>query len=182
MPDLDDQEAFAQAMGDVKPLKREARVTLNNRATSADTIDARRRAAASEDLMAQNMLSGEYVERVTPQGTLSFQRSGIQNGVFRNLRLGKLELEARLDLHNHTVDQARRVLNEFIGEALTYGIRCVLLSHGKGEGRDEPALLKSCIAHWLPQVDAVLAFHSAQQRHGGAGATYILLRRGDVKR
>jgi DNA-nicking Smr family endonuclease len=38
--------------------------------------------------------------------------------------------------------------------------------------------LKSHIAVWLPQINAVLAFHSAQRHHGGTGAVYILLKKG----
>ena len=43
------------------------------------------------------------------------------------------------------------------------------------QGREEPAKIKSCVNHWLPQFSYVLAFHSAQKMHGGLGATYILL-------
>src|SRR5690625_5916207 len=61
-------------------------------------------------------------------------------------------------------------------------IRCALITHGKGVGRAQPALLKSCVAHWLPQFQEVLAFHSAQTAHGGTGATYLLLRKSERKR
>lgn len=177
MPDFDEDKTFAQAMGDVKPLKREGRVTLNDKAVSKLSLEARRRAAQKQDDVENNMLSGEFVERVAPKSVLSFQRPGIQHGTFRNLRTGKYEVEASLDLHQHSVEQARKVVNDFIGDACGYGLRCVLVSHGTGEGREQPALLKSCLAHWLPQLEAVQAFHSAQQHHGGLGATYIMLRK-----
>jgi hypothetical protein len=35
---------------------------------------------------------------------------------------------------------------------------------------------------WLPQFDAVLAFHSAQKQHGWVGATYVLLRKSEKKK
>lgn len=177
MPDLDEDKTFAQAMGDVKPLKREERVRLSGGYVNALSLEARRRGAQEQSVVERNTLSGEFIERVTPKSLLSFQRSGIQHGVFRNLRTGKYEVEASLDLHQHTVEQARKAVNDFISEALGYGLRCVLVSHGTGEGREQPALLKSCLAHWLPQLEAVQAFHSAQQHHGGLGATYIMLRK-----
>jgi DNA-nicking Smr family endonuclease len=31
--------------------------------------------------------------------------------------------------------------------------------------------------HWLEESDLVLAWHSAQPRHGGTGATYVLVRK-----
>ena len=42
-------------------------------------------------------------------------------------------------------------------------------------------LLKSCVAHWLPQMDEVLGFHTAQRQHGSYGATYVLLKKSSKK-
>jgi DNA-nicking Smr family endonuclease len=68
-------------------------------------------------------------------------------------------------------------LKRFIGDCHHHSIRCALITHGKGEGRQEPAKLKSCVNHWLRQLDQVLAFHSAQKQHGGLGATYVLIKK-----
>ena len=56
------------------------------------------------------------------------------------------------------------------------------MHHGKGEGRERPAILKSCVNHWLRQFEQVLAFHTAQKYHGGLGATYVLIKKGSVAR
>ncbi|MCV6604775.1 MAG: Smr/MutS family endonuclease, partial [Porticoccaceae bacterium] len=56
------------------------------------------------------------------------------------------------------------------------------VTHGKGEMRHKPALLKSCVNHWLRQLDVVLAFHTAQRHHGGSGATYVMLRKSDTQK
>ena len=43
-------------------------------------------------------------------------------------------------------------------------VRTALITHGKGEGRTDAALLKSCVNYWLPQLPGrVLAFHTAQK-------------------
>jgi DNA-nicking Smr family endonuclease len=56
----------------------------------------------------------------------------------------------------------------------------VIILHGKGDRNpDKIALLKSHLAIWLPQLEQVMAFHSAQPQHGGSGAVYIMLRKGD---
>ena len=91
--------------------------------------------------------------------------------------MGKYEIQSQLDLHRHSVDQARSALKRFIGDCHQHSIRCALITHGKGEGRQEPAKLKSCVNHWLRQFDQVLAFHSAQKQHGGLGATYVLIKK-----
>jgi len=71
----------------------------------------------------------------------------------------------------------------FIDECMQHDIRCVLINHGKGFDRQpQPGLLKSCVAHWLPQLPAVMAYHSAQKHHGGVGATYVMLRKSEKKR
>jgi len=178
-----DLDFFRKAMGDVKPLKQERRVTLQAEKPSEAGLKARRLAAAEEAAKDNNFLSGEYIEPVDPMAVLEFKRPGIQHGVYRNLRLGKYAIEARLDLHRMTVDIARRAVFQFINDCVDHDIRCALITHGKGENRQpQPALLKSCVAHWLPQFDAVQAFHSAQKQHGGTGATYVMLRKSDRKR
>lgn len=178
-----DEDFFRKAMGDVKPLKQERRVTLQGDKPSKAGLEARRQAAAEEEAKDTNFLSGEYIDPVDPMAVLEFKRPGIQHGVYRNLRLGKYAIEARLDLHRMTVDIARRAVFQFINDCVEHDIRCALITHGKGENRQpQPALLKSCVAHWLPQFDSVQAFHSAQKQHGGTGATYVMLRKSDRKR
>jgi DNA-nicking Smr family endonuclease len=173
---------FSQLMQDVKPIKADEKVLLQ-KGRPDNNITERRRAAATTELEKdKNFLSGEYIEPVDPLAILEFKRDGVQNGVYRNLRLGKYAIDARLDLHNMTVEQARTAVFQFIADCMNYDIRCALLTHGKSEGRDKPAQLKSCVAHWLPQLDNVMAFHSAQKRHGAAGATYILLRKSETKK
>ena len=108
---------------------------------------------------------------------LTFARPGVQHGVFKNLRQGKYEIQSALDLHGKTVEQSRQAVWAFIKDCNKQGVRCGIITHGKGHGRQEPAKLKSCVNHWLPQIESVLAFHSAQKQHGGLGATYILFKK-----
>src|SRR5690625_2860847 len=113
---------------------------------------------------------------------LVYKMASIESCVYRKLRLGKYTVDARLDLHRLNVEQARRSVYQFVADCMEQDIRCALITHGKGVGRAQPALLKSCVAHWLPQFQEVLAFHSAQTAHGGTGATYLLLRKSERKR
>ncbi len=179
---ISDEEAFREAMGDVQPIAKKARVKLTPKTESRHNHLARQAAATEVEEQDRNDLSGEYIEPVDPNAILSYQRPGVQHGVFKSLRLGKYSIDARLDLHRHTVEQARVAVYTFVRDCLAHDIRCALITHGKGEGRAKPALLKSCVAHWLPQLDQVLAFHSAQKHHGASGATYVLLRKSERKR
>lgn len=179
----DEPDFFRQAMSDVRPIAKQAnRVKL---AKAPDINHAARRLAATEQAaVEQDGLTGgeEHIAMLSPMDILEFKRPGIQNGVYRNLRLGKYHIDARLDLHRHTVAMARSALSQFVRDCVNHDIRCAVITHGKGEGRDQPPVIKSCVAHWLPQLEEVQAFHSAQKQHGGTGATYVLLKKSERKR
>jgi DNA-nicking Smr family endonuclease len=113
---------------------------------------------------------------------LEYTRPGVQNGVFRKLKQGRYESEARLNLHRVRVETARTELFEFINQAENYGLRTVIIVHGKGENshnREQTSVIKGCIDHWLRQFEVVQAFHSARPQHGGTGAVYVLLRKNE---
>lgn len=180
---MSDDDTFSHLLDDdVQPLKQEERVRLARREKDTPGVDERRKSAAEEVSRAADPLTSTPMEMVDPLALLSFKRPGVQNGVFRNLRLGKYTLDARLDLHRMTVDIARKRLYQFIQDCIAHDVRAALVTHGKGLGRDNPAVLKSCVAHWLPEMPEVLAFHTAQKHHGGYGATYILLKKSDRKK
>ncbi|EGG93925.1 Smr domain (Small MutS like) containing protein [gamma proteobacterium IMCC1989] len=177
-----DDDDFFKEMQDVKPLQREKRVVLNTSKIDKNTLKARQQAAQFEDVSLNDPLVDSAVEQLDANAMLEYQRPGVQHGVYKQLRQGKYSIEARLDLHRMTAEQARLTLYQFVRDCITHDIRCALITHGKGEGRANPAVLKSLVAHWLPQIDEVLAFHSAQKHHGGTGATYLLLKKSEKKR
>jgi len=179
---MDDFSDFKAAMSGVKPLKVNARVDLKKNKQDSESIQLRRQAATAIVEKDANYLSDDYVEMVKPQDVLSYRANGLQDGVFRKLRQGKYQLDARLDLHRKTVDQARTDVYRFINDAMRYDLRTVIILHGKGEKEATPALLKSWINKWLRQLENVMAFHSAQQFDGGTGAVYIMLKKSERKK
>lgn len=179
---MNDDDSFQNLLGDdVTPITAQKRVDVRS-ARDADVDKEKRRLAAQELMEAPVDPLSAPVDMVDPLDVLCFQRPGVQHGVFKNLRLGKYVIDARLDLHRLTVESARQNVYQFIGDCVATDVRCALITHGKGLGRETPALLKSCVAHWLPQFEEVLAFHTAQKQHGGYGATYVLLRKSDKKK
>ncbi len=182
--DNDDSDLFQQAMGDVQRIDPKKKVALNRSGLDKETAERRRQAAQEQTQKGDNDdLHGDYQNPVDPHDVLSFKQPGVQHGVFKNLRLGKYSIDARLDLHRLSVEEARSSVKRFVKDCTANDVRCALITHGKGENRQpRPALLKTCVAHWLPQIDNVLAFHSAQKQHGGVGATYILLKKSEKKR
>jgi len=92
------------------------------------------------------------------------------------LRGGKYNAEAVLDLHGMTIPQAKSALQQFIDQCHQDQIRHVLIIHGKGKPFTKP-IIKNKLNHWLREIADVLAFSSAQIRHGSTGAVYVLLKR-----
>ncbi|MBL8549876.1 MAG: Smr/MutS family protein [Hyphomonadaceae bacterium] len=101
----------------------------------------------------------------------------------KRVRRGKLEIDAKLDLHGYTQDQARAALGAFLARAQGEGARVVIVVTGKGRLRDgeaAPGVLKRRLPEWLAagEVRSIVAgYAEAHARHGGAGAFYVFLRR-----
>lgn len=180
---LSDKQFVDMVGDDIQPLSGKGSAHIAKPVQVTPGVLERRKAAQEEVVAESNILDpASIIEQVDPLAYLEFVRPGVQHGVYKNLRLGKYEIQSRLDLHRHTVEQARNALWHFVDDCHKHGVRCALVTHGKGEGREQPARLKSCVNHWLRQFDQVLAFHSAQKTHGGVGATYILVKKNSSAR
>ena len=109
---------------------------------------------------------------------LFYARTGLQTNVIRRLRRGQMPVEAELDLHGKTSDEARVLLAGFLPACRDRGLRVVRVIHGKGLGsHNRLPVLKGKVNYWLQQRDEVLAFCSARPVDGGTGAVYVLLKK-----
>lgn len=117
------------------------------------------------------------IDNVSHEETLSYTISGIQNSVLTKLRKGFFGMQAELDLHGLTSDMAKQQLLCFLQQSTISNYRCVHIIHGKGyRSSEDYPVLKNNLNRWLRQHKDVLAFCSASQRQGGAGAVYVLLK------
>jgi DNA-nicking Smr family endonuclease len=108
---------------------------------------------------------------------ISFMRKGISTDVMRKLKRGHWIIQASLDLHGATTDQARGELAKFLARARHTGIRCVRIVHGKGtRSANNVPLIRNKVRLSLSQRDEVLAFCDAAPADGGAGAVWVLLK------
>lgn len=183
MTSKDERQRFLEEMQDVRRIRKPNKADIKTPRDLTPGHIERQRAALDQPALDRNPLTANQVDPLTAHDILSWQRPGIQHGVFRKLRLGQYPIEARLDLHRMTVEEARREVFGFVQDCLRYGIRSVIILHGKGERNpDGIALLKSHLAKWLPELDDVMAFHSAQRHHGGTGAVYVMIRKNDLQK
>lgn len=103
----------------------------------------------------------------------------------QRLRKGKIEIEARLDLHGMTQIQAYDALMMFIRKVVAHEMRCVLVITGKGTRRtgeqaEQSGVLQQRVPEWLnePKMhEHILKTQVAQPKDGGSGALYVYLRR-----
>ena len=177
----DDARLFREMMGDVKPLAPDNRIAPSKKRPAPGRHSRDDSADHAQPHSSQRaFIQSEYVDHVRAEETLYFSRPGLQHKVTKRLKRGEIPVEDSLDLHGATIDEAARVVEEFIQHAQEQGFRCVIIVHGKGHRSEEnKPVLKSQINHWLRQHNSVLAFCSAMPKDGGVGAMYVLLRRGE---
>ncbi|MCU0831751.1 MAG: Smr/MutS family protein [Rhizobiaceae bacterium] len=98
----------------------------------------------------------------------------------KKIAKGRLVIEARIDLHGMTQDEAHGLLLSFIERAAQRHLRTVLVITGKGRSPRSEGALKRAVPLWLAQpafARHVSGHADAAQGHGGAGALYVRLRK-----
>ena len=104
--------------------------------------------------------------------------------VKQRLARGRDPIEARIDLHGRTQDEAYAALLHFLRKAQDDGARFALVITGKGaRARDEwseRGVLKRQVPLWLrlPEFRVyVVGFEPAHVGHGGEGALYVRIKK-----
>ncbi len=120
----------------------------------------------------------DYISlEIEPGDEWAFLRPGMPRQTLRRLRRGYWKIEAQLDLHGLTRDEARPQLVAFLDVSRKRGARCVRIIHGKGlSSRNHEPVLKARVGSWLAQRSDVLAFSQARPEDGGSGAVLVLLK------
>lgn len=169
-----DHELFADAVRDVRPLKQRNIIDppIIKKTPKAQASNNDENSLAH---YAYSLSDAQDDHKIQSDETISYHINGIQPRTLRNLTAGKLNVNDHLDLHGLNIEQARLAVSQFIALNQSEGNKCLIIVHGKGSISNPPRL-KSMINHWLPQIPDVLAFCSAQRRHGGTGAVYILIK------
>jgi DNA-nicking Smr family endonuclease len=158
----EERALFARAFIESRPLK----------------IEAKTKAKASKP--AAKPSAARAPETSLPSG------GGLDGHTAERLRRGRLEPEARLDLHGQTESVAHRALLAFLKSAHARKLRLVLVVTGKGAraaAGDHGAsrgVLRTAVPRWLkePQfANLVAASAASHSRHGGEGALYVYLKK-----
>ena len=116
-----------------------------------------------------------------------FENGGIDKSTLRKFKREEFRVEAVLDLHGLTEDEAFAKVDSFIPQNYALGRRCVMIITGKGirVHPDEDifaakGVLRKQVPQWLNMARLramILIYKHPSEKMGGSGALYILLRR-----
>ena len=173
----DDDELFVNAMKEVREIKEFRNIPLQRRKeialpgkTSADNEAIK---TLEEIITGQRAVhlpdTQEYVEWINRN----------YRGVnIKKLHEGRFSVQACLDLHGMSVEEAESEVEYFIKDSLIKGLRCIKIIHGRGLRSPKGPVLKNSLLKWLSgrYRKFIIAFVTARQCDGGLGALYILLK------
>jgi DNA-nicking Smr family endonuclease len=176
IPESED-ELFAKAMADVKPLSGKNRIEPDKPPLDPDPPPD-----ADEEAIERLQKLIQSGEGFVIAHTAEYMEGGderIHPDLARRLHRGDFSVQDHIDLHGFTVSEAREAIEAFLKESVLTGKRAVLIVHGRGLSSPQKPVLKTKVYEWLtsgPWRKWVIAFTSARSCDGGAGATYVLLR------
>jgi DNA-nicking Smr family endonuclease len=181
---ISEKDLFLEAMADVEPIHRGDRLepAVMSRVFAAIGIDT-----DIETLQQLNSLveSGEGFVVANTSEYIEGTGYHIHPEIAKRLHRGDFSIQSHIDLHGLGVEDARDAFEKFLKDAVTTGKRAVLVVHGRGLSSANQPVLKTKVIEWLtrgPWRKWVIAFSSARSCDGGAGASYVLLRRRPVTR
>jgi DNA-nicking Smr family endonuclease len=177
-----DQTIFEEAMADVVRLPRNICVAQPTHA-SPTSVTANNTKSETLRQLEELVKTGkgfvvadtaEYIEGTGYQ---------VNRAVAERLHRGEFSIQGHIDLHGLSVENARDVFEDFFKKSIADGKRMVLVIHGRGLSSPAEPILKTNVFKWLttgPWRKWIMAFASARLCDGGAGATYVLLRKRPV--
>ena len=168
----DDSALFRQTIGKVKQLKSD---TLLLAPEDKPKPYPKQQSSTIKNSFENS--SESEIETLFQEDSISFIAPGLQKNVLKKLRKGYFGLDATIDLHGLTSQEAKHQLSRFLLVSVEDGYRCVHIIHGKGyRSPGNHPVLKNDINVWLRQHKDVQAFCSTPPKDGGTGAVFVLLK------
>lgn len=173
----EDIRLFRLAMDTVTPAKPTNRAQLDSPPVLPQQLLRQRRERASgQHAVSAPQLSDYYVAAPTDHDDRSFVQARHAGDLIKGLQRGKWPVQATLDLHGCTVEDARNRMDVFLQACIEHRLRCVRIVHGKGYGsRNGTPVLKEAVRRWLAQLATVKAYVESAQAYGGSGSVDVLL-------
>lgn len=175
-----ERQLFLDAVRDVTPIQK------NNRSVQPNRPRAKNRQSVVEDAqepcekLERLIASGEgFVISQTPE-YMEGTGHHVPPIITQHLHKGRFSIQDHIDLHGMDAAGALETLEGFLQKSISDGLRSVLVIHGRGLSSPGDPVLKTKLRQLLISNrwrKWILAFSSARSCDGGAGATYVLLRK-----
>ncbi|BCN93414.1 hypothetical protein THMIRHAM_11990 [Thiomicrorhabdus immobilis] len=179
----EDKSLFLEAMQGVTPLNTtEKRAEYNPKKVNQaqkEVLKKVKRKAQKQLNRASAIASNKelHIAKVGAFEKLLYHQKGIRLQELSKLKKGDFSVQAILDLHGLTQDNAEQKTIEFVSQCYQDKYRFIRIIHGKGyNSEDEFPVLKNLVNQLLRQIDGVIAFSSTPEKDGGSGAVNIFLR------
>jgi DNA-nicking Smr family endonuclease len=173
--DPDEKQLFRDSLKGAKPIKQDKH-----------SLKKEQEPTFSAPKPPQANPHGINIDNLPPENWLQpddysdFTGNGIPHKTQRKLRSGKFTIEASLDLHSLTADEAIERVDHFLHACSSHKKRWLCIIHGKGfYSKESRSILKTLLNQWLRTHPKVLAFCSAKPKDGGTGALYVLIKLGN---
>ena len=157
---LDEESQWALAMSGVQPVDESAGV--------------------AEDEPGHALAEHFRLRQQPEQVDVDLQDLRLDRTTRERIRRGMLRVQASLDLHGCTQEEAIDEVNRFLDEAWMRNWRCVLVITGKGTAKDGGGVLRSSVPTWIAagrHRERLIGLGTAEPHDGGDGALYVVLRK-----
>jgi DNA-nicking Smr family endonuclease len=176
----EERELWAKTTRSVAPLRQRRAAAVA--ATPVPPAPTPRKASAPADPRAERVT---HASAAKPAPKPASPLESLDRRLKQRLARGTQAIDARLDLHGQTQNEAHAALIRFLRRAQRESARFVLVITGKGGGRrrdgsGDGGVLKRQVPLWLQLPDLrpyVAGFETAHVGHGGEGALYVRVRK-----
>lgn len=172
LPTKEDDDFWRDVVKDIKPNNKTNKIISKNKPVIK--IKSHRQYAVKQDFS-------------TYSKALEDIYGGIDKATIKKFKKEEFKIEAVLDLHGLTEDEAFEKVENFVVQSYNKGKRCIIIITGKGLSIHESddvfapkGVLKKQVPQWLNMArlrSMILTYKNPSERLGGAGALYILLKR-----
>lgn len=189
----DDHDVWEKVTRTVKPLNRLPYVKPAAEAKPALPVSQQERTRLIQPKPADPLRKAAHA--IARQANQVPPHNNLDRRDKQKLSRGNIDIEARLDLHGHSVERARMALLGFLQSSRDTGCRSVLVITGKGASPftrhtlhstdvflapERQGRLRAEFTRWMGEREFsshMIGFQPAHPRHGGGGAFYVRLKR-----
>jgi DNA-nicking Smr family endonuclease len=180
--DKDDRSLLTEAMQGVKAINKRKKRIINKPDTRRLKADLPKN---SQKLLEEAIQENHKLNVTNLPEYMEGYTEGVNSLTMEKLKSGEFSVQETLDLHGYSIDDAGKLFEFFIRDAVRAGLHCVKVIHGRGLKSKHAPVLKENLKTWIAKAmhrKWVIAFSNAIMKDGGPGATYILLKRKPVKK